>query len=176
VLNLTKFIEFNNKKVIFMIERTFIALKPDTVQRGLIGEIISRFEKTGLKVVGMKMVWVTKELSKKHYKAHVEKPFYPGLEAMITEGPVIAMVLEGVHSIELVRKLVGSTEPKSAAPGTIRGDYSHISYSQADSKGIAMKNIVHASGNNEEAEYEINLWFSAEELHTYETVNEKHVF
>src|SRR3989344_5105909 len=101
------------------IERTFIALKPDAVQRGLIGEIISRFEKVGLKLVGMKMVWMDKKFSEKHYAAHLKKPFYKNLETFMTSGPVVAICLEGLHAVELVRKLVGSTEPKSAAPGTI---------------------------------------------------------
>jgi nucleoside-diphosphate kinase len=157
-------------------EKTLILLKPDSIQRGLIGEIISRFEKVGMKIVGMKMVWVNEEFSKKHYKEHVEKSFYPGLEAMITEGPVVAIAIEGLHAIETVRKMVGGTEPKGAQPGTIRGDYAHHSYEYADSKGIAMKNLIHASGNKEDAKYEVGLWFNKEEMHGYETVHEKHVF
>lgn len=159
-----------------MIERTFVAVKPDGVQRGLVGEIITRFEKVGLKIVGMKMLWVNKEFAKKHYKAHVKKAFYPGLEAMITEGPVVAMVLEGLHAVELVRKIVGPTEPKSAAPGTIRGDFAHHSYTATDAQGKAIKNLIHASGNQEEAKEEISLWFSQKELHDYKTVHEIHVF
>ncbi len=157
-----------------MIERTLILLKPDAVQRGISGEVISRFEKAGLKISGIKMVWVDKNFSKKHYSEHVTKNFYPGLERMITEGPVIAIALEGVHSVEIVRKMVGPTEPKEALPGTIRGDYSHVSYSYADKKGIAIKNIIHASGNSEEAKKEVSLWFSLEELHNYKTVHEIH--
>lgn len=157
-----------------MIEQTFVALKPDAVQRGLIGEIIKRFENVGLKISAMKMVWVTPDFSKKHYKDHVSKPFYKGLETFITEGPVIGMVLEGVSAIETVRKIVGPTEPKSAAPGTIRGDFSHHSYSYTDKKGISIKNLIHASGNKADAEYEINLWFTKEEIHNYKTTNEKH--
>jgi nucleoside-diphosphate kinase len=99
-----------------MIEKTLVLIKPDGVQRSLAGEIITRFEKVGLKIIGMKMVWVNREFAKKHYKAHVDKPFYAGLESMITEGPVIAIVLEGIHAVELVRKIVGPTEPKSALP------------------------------------------------------------
>jgi nucleoside-diphosphate kinase len=157
-----------------MMERTLILLKPDAVKRNLMGEIISRFEKVGMKIVGMKMVWVNKGFAKKHYKAHVEKKFYPGLEAMITEGPVVAMVIEGLHAIGSVRKIVGSTEPKSAQPGTIRGDYAHHSYEYTDKKGIAIKNLIHASGNKKDAEYEIKLWFDEKELHSYETVHEMH--
>ena len=157
-----------------MMERTLILLKPDAVQRSIMGEIISRFEKVGMKIIGMKMVWVDKDFAKKHYKSHIEKKFYPGLEAMITEGPVVAMVLEGLHSIEAVRKMVGGTEPKTAQPGTIRGDYAHHSYEYTDKKGIAIKNLIHASGDKTDAEYEIKLWFDAKELHSYETVHGDH--
>ena len=156
------------------IERSLVLIKPDGVQRAVIGEIVARFEKVGLKIVGMKMVWVDEKFSKKHYSEHVDKEFYPGLEAMITEGPVVAMVLEGIHAVEQVRKMVGSTEPKSSAPGTIRGDYAHVSYTHADAKGIAVKNLIHASGNSKEAKAEVALWFTKEELHSYETVHEKH--
>ena len=159
-----------------MMERSLVLVKPDGVQRGLIGRIIQRFEDVGLKIVGVKMVWVDKEFSKKHYSAHVDKAFYPGLEAMITEGPVLAMVIEGIHCVELIRKMVGATEPKSANPGTIRGDFAQHSYAYADNKGIAIKNLIHASGNSEEAKSEIKLWFNDNELYTYKTVHEKHVF
>ena len=155
-------------------EKTLVLLKPDCVQRSLIGEIISRFEKVGMKVIGMKMVWVDKSFAKKHYKAHVEKKFYSGLEAMITEGPVIAMVIEGLHVIESVRKMVGETEPKTAQPGTIRGDYAHHSYEYTDKKGIAIKNLIHASGDKKDAGYEIKLWFKEKELHSYKIVQEFH--
>ena len=157
-----------------MIEQTLVLVKPDGVQRGLVGEILQRFEKVGLKIIGMKMVWVDAAFAKKHYKAHVDKPFYLGLETMITEGPVVAVALEGIHAVELVRKIVGPTEPKSAPPGTIRGDYAHVSYAYADRKGIAIKNLIHASGNIEEAKAEIQLWFGKEELHSYPLVHEKH--
>ena len=157
-----------------MIHRTLVLLKPDAVQRCVVGEIISRFEKVGLKIVGMKMVLVDSDFAKKHYAEHVAKPFYPGLEAMITMGPVIAMALEGVESVSLVRKMVGSTEPKSSSPGTIRGDYSHVSYSYADKKGIGIKNLIHASDSLENAKKELALWFTNEELHTYKTVHDVH--
>lgn len=158
-----------------MIERTLVLLKPDAVKRGLIGEIIKRFEKVGLKIVGMKEVLIDQEFSKQHYKAHVEKPFYKGLEEFITEGPVIAIALEGIHAIELVRKIVGPTEPRKAPPGTIRGDFSHHSYAYTDGKGIAIKNLIHASGDKDDAEKEVKLWFKDEELHSYETNHDKHV-
>ena len=159
-----------------MIERTLVLVKPDGVQRGLSGRILQRFEDVGLKIVGMKMKWVDADFSKKHYAAHIEKPFYPGLEKMITEGPVIALVLEGLHAVELVRKMVGSTEPRTAPPGTIRGDFAQHSYAATDAEGRSIKNLVHASGNVGEAKQEVELWFKPEELHTYKTVHEKHVF
>lgn len=157
-----------------MMERTLVLVKPDGVERGLIGEIITRFEKVGLKIIGMKMVWIDKEFSKKHYSALIAKPFYKGLEDFIISGPVVAMVLEGIDSVELVRKMIGATEPKSSAPGTIRGDYAHHSYGYADKKGIAIRNLIHASGNKEEAKAEVALWFTAKEMHSYGTVHEKH--
>ena len=157
-------------------EKTLVLIKPDGVERALAGEILTRFEKVGLKIAGVKMVWVDKEFSQKHYSAHVEKPFYAGLENFITSGPVIALCLQGLHAVELVRKLVGPTEPKSAASGTIRGDYSHHSYAYTDQKGIAIKNLIHASGEIEEAEQEVALWFTPEELHDYNSVHEKHTF
>ena len=158
-----------------MIQRTFVLVKADGVQRTIIGEILSRFEKAGLKIIGMKMVWVDKEFAKKHYAEHVDKPFYPGLESLITVGPVVAMVLEGVEAVEQVRKMVGATEPKKAAPGTIRGDYAHVSYGFADEKGIAIKNLVHASDAVETADKEIALWFKEEEMHSYKTVHDVHI-
>jgi len=159
-----------------MIERTLVLIKPDGVERQIVGRVLQRFEDVGLKIVGMKMVWIDADFSKKHYAAHVDKPFYPGLEAMITEGPVVAMVLEGIHAVELVRKMVGPTEPKSAPPGTIRGDFAQHSYVYSDKKGISIKNIIHASGNLAEAKSEVGLWFGKDELHSYKSVHEKHTF
>ncbi len=159
-----------------MIQRTLVLLKPDAVQRQLVGRIIERFEWVGLKIVGMKMVWADKEFAKKHYAEHVGKPFYKFLEEMITEGPVVAMVLEGVDAVPVVRKIVGSTEPSKALPGTIRGDFAMHSYEHADSKKSAVKNLVHASDSEESAKREISIWFSSSELFEYSTVHEKHVF
>ncbi len=159
-----------------MIQRTLVLIKPDGVKRGLIGRIISRFEDAGLKIVGMKMVWIDKDFAKKHYSAHVGKDFYSSLENFITSGPVVAMVLEGVEAVEVVRKIVGSTEPKKAMPGTIRGDFAHHSATYANQKGKSVANLIHASGNLEEAKQEISLWFRDEELHSYKTVHEEHTF
>lgn len=160
-------------------ERTLIILKPDAVQRGLVGEILSRFEKAGLKIVGSKMV----QPSSEHYFHHYEniskmvsrrgqKAFDVTLE-MMQEGPVIAYILEGIEAVELVRKMVGTTEPKSAAPGTIRGDYAHVSFAYADKKDSGAPNLIHASGNPDEAKSEIAHWFSESELFEYETAHEK---
>lgn len=155
-------------------ERTFVMIKPDGVQRGIIGEVITRFEKVGLKIIAMKFVHVDADFSKKHYNEHVDKPFYPGLEDMITSGPVVAMVLEGANAIAQVRKMVGATEPKSALPGTIRGDYTHMSYGFADQREIALKNIIHASDSVDNGKKEISLWFNDDEIHSYNVTYEVH--
>ena len=146
------------------IEKTFVMIKPDGVQRAIIGELISRFEKVGLKIIGMKFLHVDRDFSKKHYSEHVEKDFYKGLEDFLVSGPVIALVLEGVKAISQVRKMVGSTEPNTASPGTIRGDYAHMTYNRADNKGGQMPNLIHASDSRESSNKEINLWFSQNEL------------
>ena len=159
-----------------MIERTLVLLKPDAVQRGICGEILSRFEKVGLKIVGMRQFWSDREFAKKHYAEHISKSFYPFLEDMIVMGPVVAIVFEGVEAISLVRKMCGATEPKSALPGTIRGDYAQVSYGHVDKKQIGIKNVIHASANSNDAKKEIKLWFKEEELHSYRTVHEMHVF
>ncbi|MEM2115556.1 MAG: nucleoside-diphosphate kinase [Candidatus Woesearchaeota archaeon] len=159
-----------------MIERTLVLIKPDGIERGLIGKIIERFENVGLKIVAAKMVKIDQEFARKHYWEHVEKPFYQFIEKYITSGPVLALVLEGLHAVEVVRKLVGPTEPRKAQPGTIRGDFSHVSYAYADNKKMAVKNLIHASDSLENAKYEISLWFKPEEIIEYESVHEKHIF
>jgi nucleoside-diphosphate kinase len=160
------------------IERTLVLLKPDAVQRQITGRVISRFEDAGIKIIAMKMKQASKETALCHYdekiaKAHGEAIREQNIDFLIS-GPVVAMVLEGVNVVENVRKMVGSTEPKSSAPGTIRGDFAHMSYAHADFKGHVAKNIIHASGNKEEAETEINIWFSGQELVEYKTVHELH--
>ena len=158
------------------IERTFVMIKPDGVQRGIMGELITRFEKVGYKIIGMKMIHVDSEFAKKHYfdveERHGEKIFN-SLITFITSGPVVGIVIEGVNSIKNIRKMVGSTEPKGADPGTIRGDYAHMTYNRADTKGVAIMNLIHASAEKSDAEYEIKHWFSESELWTYKTVHEK---
>ncbi len=158
-----------------MIERTLVLLKPDAVERSITGQIITRLEQAGLKIVGMKMVVVDKNFSKKHYAAHVKKHFYKPLEQFITSGPTIAMVIEGLHAVEIVRKIVGPTEPRTAPPGTVRGDFAVHSYNYTDKKKISIKNLIHASGTKAEAKKEIQLWFKPSEIYSYKTVHEKHV-
>ena len=162
-----------------MIEKTFVAIKPDGVQRGLVGEVIKRFENSGLKLIGMKMQWLDKEFALKHYTEDISRRRGEKVRELlvdyIAEGSVVAMVIEGIHAIEIVRKIVGSTEPRTALPGTIRGDFCHVSYDHADKFEKAIRNIIHASGNKEDAEYEIKLWFKDKELHSYENSNEQHI-
>lgn len=160
-------------------EQTLVVFKPDAVQRGIVGEIINRFEKVGLKIVGIKMVQPDRDYYFHHYETigkmisrHSEEIFNITLDMMMA-GPVIAVVLEGVGAVEQVRKMVGPTEPKSAAPGTIRGDYAHISYSHADNLGIGITNIVHASGDANEAKSEIEHWFSGSEIYNHSVTHEK---
>ncbi|MDY6769554.1 MAG: nucleoside-diphosphate kinase [Candidatus Nanohaloarchaea archaeon] len=157
------------------IERTFIAVKPDAVQRGITGDIIERFERAGLRIAGLKMVQATDDVLQEHYSEHVDKDFYEGLAEFMKDGPVIAAVLEGVEAVAVVRKLVGATEPYEAAPGTIRGDFSHMSMEHADARDKAVKNVVHASATPEEAEDEIAIWFDEAELHDYERVDDYHI-
>lgn len=190
-------------------EKTFVILKPDAVQRGIVGDIISRFEKVGLKIVAAKMIVADRQTLDRHYPAD-RKEFLEGIgkntlrsyEEMglkpeeqfddldpvviggqvrtwlvdfMMSGPVLAMVLEGPHAIEIVRKIVGSTLPQKSAPGTIRGDYSFDSSYLANTSNRPIRNLIHASGNAEEAAMEIDLWFSESEIHDYETIHQKHM-
>jgi nucleoside-diphosphate kinase len=135
-------------------ERTLILLKPDCVQRRLMGRILARFEDKGLNIVAMKMMRVTPELAKKHYAEHVQKPFYPALESFITGGPIVAMIVEGLEVIRVVREMLGATSGLKAVPGTIRGDYS----------SSRQMNLVHASDGPEAAAREIALYFKNDEI------------
>lgn len=162
------------------VEQTLIVFKPDAIQRGIVGEILTRFEKVGLKIVATKMIEPTKEHYYKHYEEIGQMITRRGKETfdvtldMMLQGPVIAMVLEGVEAVQLVRKLVGTTEPKSAAPGTIRGDYSHMSFVYGDTAKKGIPNLIHASGNDKEAAQEISHWFSQQEIYAdYQALNEK---
>lgn len=169
----------SKKKNMCGIERTLIVFKPDAVQRGIVGEILQRFERVGLKIIGVKMVAPGRE----HYFAHYEtigkmvtrrgEEIFDMTLNMMMDGPVIAMVLEGVEAVAVVRKIVGPTEPKSADMGTIRGDYSHVSFGYANECRKGVPNLIHASGDPDEAEQEVAHWFKPEELMDYATLNEK---
>ena len=186
-----------------MQERTLVLIKPDGVKKGICGKIISRFEDSGLKIIALKMIFADKELAKNHYfldeewaknvyekskKSHEKDgkkfPYKNHLEIgetiqswnmkFLMEGPVIGIVLEGPHAVELVRKIIGSTEPRSSLPGTIRSDFASVeSYAVADEKKRVVRNLAHASDSVENAKREINLWFSPEEIHSnYKTAME----
>jgi nucleoside-diphosphate kinase len=183
-------------------ERTLVVIKPDGVQRSLVGEIISRFERIGLKIVAMKMFVPTKEHIETHYtldpswrkvtgektiKGYLDKGLTPpsndpyeitarilkNNQSYMTAGPVIAMVIEGAHAVRIVRKLTGGTEPLTSDVGTIRGDFVLDSYQMTDSDGRAVRNLLHASGSPKEADMEIPHWFSKNELVNYKHVQEK---
>lgn len=178
-----------------MIERTLVLLKPDAVQRALVGEIMARFERTGFKVIGLKMCYATKETAGQHYandnewltsvgekakKANKsdEEPLAIGqrirqqLIDYISMSPTVALVLEGHDVINKVRAVVGDTAPSKAAPGTIRGDYAFDSYGLADNSGRPIQNLIHASDSPESAKREISIWFKDDELHPYQRVDE----
>ncbi len=160
-------------------ERTLVLLKPDALERGLAGEIITRFERVGLKILGIKMLLSDLTKAELHYTEdlairrgeHVRK----AMTDMLTSGPIIAMVLEGIEAVELVRKMIGSTEPKSSPPGTIRGDYAHASFRHVDnSQSNKLYNLIHGSATLEEAKIEIAVWFNDEELIDHDPVYTKH--
>lgn len=179
-------------------ERTLVIFKPDAVKRSLVGEILSRFEKVGLKIVAMKMLIPDEQLLTQHYPdalvpivgnktkkdwdaygvaysetaEEIGRMIIDETRAFMRSGPVIAAVLEGGLAVEVVRKLVGSTGPKDSAPGTIRGDYAHLSLGRASSARKGAANLLHASGDIEEAKREIALWFTPDELYEYTTVHE----
>jgi nucleoside-diphosphate kinase len=185
-----------------MMEKSLVLIKPDGVQRGLVGEIIGRFERAGLKMTAIKMVHASHEDVDKHYALTEEwmmgvytkakakydalgekfpfndhlsygKSIKDGLVNFLRSAPVIAMVWEGESAVALIRKLVGATEPAASAPGTIRGDLAHDSYALSNGQNRPIRNLVHASGNVKEAEYEIPIWFTDVELHKYEHVNDR---
>lgn len=148
-----------------MAERTLVLVKPDGMARGLVGEIVGRFEKKGLKLAGLKMVWMDEDMANKHYAAHVGKPFFKGLVEYITALPIVAMVWEGPNAIANVRQAMGATDPSKAAPGTIRGDFAlDIS-----------NNLVHGSDSPESAAKEIALFFHGDELFEWIRPQEKYI-
>lgn len=144
-------------------EKTFVAIKPDGVKRGLIGELITRFERKGYKIIGMKFLVPKKETVEEHYKEHVGKPFYPGLLKYLTSGPVVAMAVAGLNVVHGVRQIVGATNPDNADVGTIRADYSQL----------MSQNVIHASDSVESGAREIGIWFSEDEIfENWKTVSE----
>jgi len=186
-------------------EKTLVLIKPDGVQRGLIGEVIKRYETCGLKLVALKMVIPTKEMALKHYSTDPDwaiktgtKSFeayekqgrpLPGKDPVefaegirrklldfMSSGPVVAMVWQGTGAVAIVRKITGSTEPLSSAPGTIRGDYTIDSYSAADTDSRAVRNIIHSSGSVDEAKAEIDVWFTKQEILSYRLSNEEIIY
>jgi nucleoside-diphosphate kinase len=161
------------------LERTLVLLKPDAVARGLVGRLTQRFEDAGLKIVGVKMQQIDADLARRHYFDLEErhgKSVFDAISGFMQQGPVIALALEGAEAVANVRRIVGPTFPDQAAPGSIRGDFAHHSkaYTEANHKAVA--NLVHASGNPEEAKYEVELWFSEQELFDYQTLAERFTF
>lgn len=147
-------------------ERTFALIKPDGVQRGIVGEILSRFERKGLKMVAMKMLTVSEDLAKSYYSEHIGKPFFEPLIQYITSGPSVAMVLEGDEAVAVVRKMMGETNPIEADPGTIRGDF-----------GLQIgRNIIHGSDSLTSAEREISLFFDENEIVVYQRIDEQWLY
>jgi nucleoside-diphosphate kinase len=162
------------------IEKTLIIFKPDAIQRGIVGEVLTRFERVGLKIVAMKMVSPDREHYFHHYEnigkmvsRRGEKQFEEQL-GLMQQGPVIAAVLQGINAVKLVRKMVGTTSTDEAAPGTIRGDYAHASIDYVNAHQVGLPTILHASGDSDEAQQEVAHWFSENEIYAdYETVHEK---
>ena len=156
-------------------ERTLVVLKPDAVVRGLAGRIIQRFEDASLKIIGMKMREMDADFARKHYfdlEERLGPVVYNATAAFMQRGPVIAFVVEGEDAVATVRKIVGTTYPNEAQPGSIRGDFAHQSKAVATTTGKAVANLVHASGNREEAQYEVDLWFEKTELFEYKNLAE----
>ena len=147
-------------------EQTYLMIKPDGVQRGLCGEILSRFEKKGLKIVAMKLMVIPKETAENHYGEHKERPFFPSLISYITSGPVFAMVWEGENAVQVCRNIMGKTNPQESAPGTIRGDYCMVT-------GV---NIIHGSDSPESAAREIGIFFRPEDLVDYKRDSDKWIY
>ncbi|MCY0923001.1 nucleoside-diphosphate kinase [Streptomyces sp. NPDC048383] len=161
------------------VERTLVLLKPDALARGLAGRIITRFEDAALKIIGTKMKWMDEEFTRRHYfdlEERLGSEVYNVLATFMQQGPVIALVLEGYDAVATVRKIVGSTYPNQAPAGTVRGDFSHYSSAASTATGKAVANLVHASGNAEEAKQEVELWFDKDELQDYKTLAEIYTY
>ncbi|HZO64509.1 MAG TPA: nucleoside-diphosphate kinase [Kribbellaceae bacterium] len=161
------------------VERTLVLLKPDALARGLAGQLIQRFEDAGLKIVGVKMQQMNADMAKRHYfdlEERFGKSVFELTAQFMQSGPVIAFVLEGVQAVANVRKLVGNTFPDQAPAGTIRGDFAHTTKAYAEAHNKVVPNLIHASGNPDEAKYEVELWFRPDELFQYETLAERYTF
>jgi len=161
------------------VERTLVLLKPDAVARGLAGRLVQRFEDAGLKIVGVKMQQMDAAMAKRHYfdlEERFGRSVYDLTAGFMQSGPVIALVLEGVQAVANVRKLVGNTFPDQAPAGTIRGDFAHTTKTYAEAHNRVVANLIHASGNVDEAKYEVELWFGPDELFEYQTAAERYTF
>ena len=162
-----------------MIEKTLVVIKPDGVERTLIGRILTRFEDAGLKIMALKMTRINKTLAMRHYTEDLARRRGKHIRKLmvdyITSGTVVAIVLEGVNAVEIVRKMTGDTEPRVAQPGPIRGDFTHVSFQHADSRKIPVKNVIHASSDRGDARREISLWFGKSEICRYKSVHDMHV-
>ena len=162
-----------------MIEKTLVIIKPDGVERALTGRVLTRFEDVGLKIIALKMTRISKTLAMRHYTEDLARRRGKHIRKLmvdyITSGTVIAVVLEGVNAIEIVRKMTGDTEPRAAQPGTIRGDFTHVSFQHADSRKIPVKNVIHASSDRGDARREVPLWFDKSEICRYNSVHDMHV-
>ncbi|NRN70704.1 Nucleoside diphosphate kinase [Kibdelosporangium sp. 4NS15] len=161
------------------VERTLVLLKPDAVARGLVGRITTRFEDAALKIVGVKMAHLDADFTRKHYfdlEERLGAEVYNTTAKFMQSGPVIALVLQGVDAVAKVRQVIGVTYPNLATPGTVRGDFAHQTKASSEASGKAVMNLVHASGNSDEANYEVDLWFGEGELFEYETLVEKFAY
>jgi len=161
------------------VERTLVLLKPDALARGLAGRIIARFEDAALKIVGVKMKLMDADFTRKHYfdlEDRAGAEIYNTTASFMQTAPVLALALQGVDAVAKVRRIIGSTFPDQAPPGTVRGDFAHQTKASSEVSGKAVMNLVHASGNSEEAKYEVDLWFDASEQYEYETLAEKFAY
>jgi nucleoside-diphosphate kinase len=161
------------------VERSLVLLKPDALLRGLVGRLIQRFEDAGLKIIGVKMKQMDADFTRRHY-FDLEQRFGPSVynatAAFMQQSPVIALVLEGAEAVANVRRIVGKTFPNESAPGTIRGDFAHASKAYSEARNQVVANLVHASGNADEAKYEVDVWFDGSELFEYKTLAERFAF
>ena len=157
------------------VERTLVLIKPDGVQRGLVPDILERFQNAGLEILGLNLTYPREDLIANHYEEHHDKDFYPSLLEYMVDAPVIAVAYQGVEAVGTARKLVGDTEPHNAAPGTIRGDHAHTTTQHANSEDKPVKNLVHAAEDHDDAERELALWFDEEDLRPVGRLDTDHI-